>query len=342
MKPVIRPWPRPTLVTPPRAARGRHLGLRLVLIGVLLLQVPGLAVSAPAPTGDDAHLAQAARLLERMNTALRSLDYQGTLVYLIDNRLETLHLVHRVEQGRVQEQLISLSGPVRTVTRERDRVTCAMPNGRPIQVRSRFQPNFTQPEPIDPQALTDRYRIEIPGSARVAGRDADVVAILPRDHMRYGYRFHLDRATGLPLKSDLIDDQGEAIEQLLFTTIDLGSTPSDPAPGDTVAAAQTDPSPTHWRFDERPAGFERASHDAMEDAQGAKVDHFVFSDRLSSYSVYIEDNIANGLTGVTRIGAVHAAGRVVDGHQVTAVGEVPAATVEAAVAGARWSRQTGP
>ena len=33
------------------------------------------------------------------------------------------------------------------------------------------------------------------------------------------------------------------------------------------------------------------------------------------------------LRGLSRMGAVHAFGREIDGHQVTAVGEVPAATV---------------
>lgn len=326
-----------------RQTAGRRLrGARLVLIGLLLFQGFGAAVGAPADTGQETDLAVATRLLDRMNAALHSLDFQGTLVYLIDNRMETLHLVHRIEQGRVQEQLTSLSGPVRTVTRERGRVICLLPDGRAIRVKSPDRPQLMQSGPIDPQALTDRYRIQILGNARVAGRDADVVAILPRDDVRYGYQFHLDRATGLPLKSDLIDDQGQAIEQLLFTTIDLSRASAEPAPVPAVAEDRVEPSPTHWRFDERPAGFEQASHDVMDDPQGAKVDHFVFSDRLSSYSVYIEDDTADGLTGVTRIGAVHAAGRVVDGHQVTAVGEVPAATVEAAVAGARWSQETTP
>jgi sigma-E factor negative regulatory protein RseB len=82
-------------------------------------------------------------------------------------------------------------------------------------------------------------------------------------------------------------------------------------------------------------------HDIMRDASGAEVEHFVFSDRVSAYSVYIEAGTEDGLEGVTRIGAVHAAGRRADGHQVTAVGEVPAATVEAAVAGAWLDTSSG-
>ncbi|WP_169338464.1 MucB/RseB C-terminal domain-containing protein [Lamprocystis purpurea] len=316
-------------------------------IGLAMLLGWCLLPRVSAQVADAIDLGPATRLLDRMNGALRSLDYQGTLVYLIDNRLETLHLVHRIEHGRVQERLVSMSGPLRSVTRERDRVTCVMPNGHPILVKSQSRRAFMQPEPIDPRALSDRYRTELLDSARVAGRETDVVAIRPLDEVRYGYQFYLDRATGLPLKSDLIDHRGEAIEQLLFTSIELsGTTAASPASADApppvFAAPPTDPLPTSWRFDPRPAGFELTMHDVMEGPQGAQIDHFVFSDRLSSYSVYIEGNAMDGFDGVTRIGAVHAAGRVVDGHQVIAVGEVPAGTVAAAVSGVRSAGDATP
>ena len=69
-----------------------------------------------------------------MSDALRSLSYEGTLVYLHDNKLETLRIVHRVEDGQVREQLVSLNGPVRTLTREKGRVTCELSNSHPISV----------------------------------------------------------------------------------------------------------------------------------------------------------------------------------------------------------------
>jgi len=306
----------------------------------LVLAVLALA-SARAETDQatpDDQQARAKVMLERMNSALRSLNYEGTLVYLLDNRLETLHLVHRVDEGRVQERLVSLSGPVRTVSRDRDGVTCVMPNGHPITVKHHGGRNLLGAERIDPKALAEHYRVTVLGSARVAGRDTDVIAIHPLDALRYGHQFHLDKATGLPLKSDLIDQAGDSKEQLMFTTLDLKPSPppmsatesdSDPESADGAEARPA----TDWRFTNRPAGFEPIMHDRMAAPNGALVEHFVFSDRLSSYSIYIEDDSAEGLDGVTRIGAVHAAGRRVSGHQVTAVGEVPAATVEGAVAG---------
>lgn len=304
----------------------------LVLAGLLAL----VAAVSSADEGADE---RATLMLERMNGALRSLDYEGTLVYLFDNRLETLHLVHRVDAGRVQERLLSLSGPVRAVTRDHGRVTCVRPDGHPISVKSYAGRNLLRSERVDPAALADRYRISLEGEVRVAGRETDVIAIEPRDSLRYGYRFHIDRETGLPLKSDLIDERGEPIEQLMFTSISTQVASGDPgvetavAQGRSSEADARNAGPSRWRFDGRPAGFDLAMHDVMRDPDGAEVEHFVFSDRLSAYSIYIESGAEDGLAGVTRIGAAHAAGRRIGDYQVTAVGEVPAATVEAAVAG---------
>jgi len=295
-----------------------------------------------------------------MGKAVRSLDYEGTLVYLLDNRLETLHLVHRVDGGQVQERLVSLSGPPRAVIRSRGRVTCTMPNGHPVSIKSHGGQRLLRAQSIDPAALAGRYRVELSGSARVVGRETDVVTIRPLDALRYGYRFHLDRETGLPLKSDLIDLAGDPIEQLLFTSLALDnrgpsampptevsnptlvSNPTEVSdPGeDAASAAQAGTTP--WRFDRQPAGFEQTMHDAMQDPSGARIEHFLFSDRLSSYSVYIELDTEDGLAGVTRVGAAHAAGRRVGRYQVTAMGEVPAATVEAAVAGVRRAPESAP
>lgn len=321
------------------AARLWHLGLAALL-----------GLCAGPGTADLGDVERASRMLGEMDQALRSLDYEGTLVHLQENRLETLHLIHRVEGGRVQERLVSLSGPVRAVTRERDRVTCVMPDGNPISVKSHTGRNPLRPLQIHPELLEAHYQLAMEGVARVAGRDTDVVAIKPRDALRYGYRLHLDRISRLPLKSDLIDQTDEPIEQLMFTSLLL---PADTAQARPAPATGPEAGPSNddtgvpqmsggWRFDPMPPGFEAIFYDVLRAPGGSEVEHFVFSDRLSSYSIYIERDAPEGLAGVTRIGAVHAAGRRVEGHQVTAVGEVPAATVEAAVAGVRPSAEEGP
>jgi len=325
----MRPWWATAVV----ASLGRTVA---ALLAVVLLGIQGSAL------GDDQ--AGVARLLGRMNDALRSLDYEGTLVFLSGNRMETIHLVHRVEGGQVQERMVSLSGPIRAVSREPHRVTCVLADGHPILVERHRSGHLLQTAAIDPGAITDSYRVELLGRARTAGRDTDVIAIRPGDDLRYGLQLQLDTVTGLPLKSDLIDHDGEPIEQLMFTSLVVSETgrgvPVAQAPVAPGAEAQEQDGPvrpTRWRFERVPPGFEQRMHDVVVGPGGDEMEQFVFSDRLSAYSVYVETGGEDGLDGVSRIGAIHAAGRRVDGYQVTAVGEVPAATVLAAVNGAHLS-----
>jgi sigma-E factor negative regulatory protein RseB len=277
--------------------------------------------------------------LARMASALRSLSYEGILVYAHDSRLETLRIVRRVENGKVHELLESLNGPVRMVTREQDQVTCHLANESPILVRSKgLGSDLLRPRALNPEALAPHYVLHPLGEARVAGRQTDVVGIIPRDALRYGYRFYLDVDSGLPLKSDLMGTEAKPIEQIVFTSLTLHpEAPSDTDPPAATARSspqapasqQTGP----WRFKGMPAGFELVMADRSAIAAGSNTEHYVLSDGLASVSVYIERGVEDGLQGGSRIGAVHAAGARIAEHQVTVVGEVPAVTVQSVLAG---------
>ena len=63
------------------------------------------------------------------------------------------------------------------------------------------------------------------------------------------------------------------------------------------------------------------------------VAHLVFTDGLASVSVFVESRSARrpadqqAVAGVASVGSASAFTTVIDGHKVTAVGEVPPATV---------------
>lgn len=275
--------------------------------------------------------------LQRMATAVNTLSFEGTLVYLHRNRLETLYLEHAIQDGEVRERLVSLTGPVRTVMREDDEVTCILPNSHPISVkRHGVAQGLLHPQGLDPDQLAGHYAVRPLGAARVAGRQTDVIGVMPRDELRYGYRFYIDQETGLPLKTDLLDTDAEPIEQVMFTTVRLMDSPPPVLP-DTSATSL--PRPTkdlgRWRFEQLPSGFKLIVHQGRASGQLGQLEHFLLSDGLAAISVYIEPDTGAGLDGETRIGAIHAAGGQIAGHRVTVVGEVPVATVVAVLAGIR-------
>jgi len=292
----------------------------------------------------------AGEYLTRMADALRSLSYEGTIVYLYESKLETLRIVHRVEEGQIHEQLVSLNGPVRTLTREKGGIICKFSDSHAISVQGQGGgKGMFHAWTLDPGALGDHYRVRILGTARVVGRQTEVVGIIPGDDLRYGYRFYVDRESGLPLKSDLMGQQANPIEQVMFTSLVLleskGAIPADEgqAPRRRPSEAKSVvPDSLPWRFDSLPPGFVPVIYNEWRDAGGKPVKHILLSDGLASVSVYVESDPQEGLDGNTHIGAVHAAGKRVAGHQVTVVGEAPLVTVEAVLAGIRYGPRGRP
>jgi sigma-E factor negative regulatory protein RseB len=327
-----------------------RLGASL-LLGLLVPWVGAANDAEQAPDAEHSPIA----LLGQMSRALSELEYEGTLVYLNGHELSTLRIAHRISGGQAHESLLALSGPVRAVARSRQTVTCVLPDARAISVpRHPTHAATLHSGTLDAERLRPHYLIHRLGRSRVAGRDTLVVGIIPRDDLRYGYRFFVDEDTGLPLKTDLMDSSATPIEQVMFTEIEFLSEDSDDSVVPSAAAlepldakvpftaglanARPTSAPvdaTPWRFSDLPAGYEVVSGDPPASGTPSERRWFMVSDGLSAVSVYIEPDQGYGLAGHKRVGAVNAAGRLLDGYQITVVGEAPLQTVQAIAAAVR-------
>jgi len=323
------------------------MGRRCEALGLAIGGCLLLAGWLPAAAGEDETL-EVQDLLERMAQAVQELNYRGIFVYLQNNQLETLHIEHRVEGDRRLERLISLNGSPREVVRDGDKVTCIVPDENAVLVeehtpRSRF-PSLV---PMQVAGLADHYDFRAMGRDRVAGRSARLVAIVPRDRFRYGYRLYIDEQTALPLKFDLLGESGLPVEQTMFTQLEVVAlseanveppedpTVNQPEPLPEEHHEQAATQPQRWQFHDLPTGFALRLQELRADSSGAPpLEQYVISDGLASLSVFVEQSDDNeGLRGGSRMGAVSAWGGEVDGHQITVVGEVPPATVRKVMEG---------
>ncbi len=300
---------------------------------ILLLASPG-AIAA-----GDAHA-----WLMKMERAARTLNYEGVFVYQQGNVLESMRIVHSVNDGVVRERLVSMTGATREIVRNENEVQCYLPDENSVFIEHRTAESKTFPA-ILPERLSDldkSYGLQMGRRARVAGRDAQSILIKPKDNYRYGYRLWADQVTGLLLKATLLDEQGKTIEQFMFTSIRPGAVipPTDLQPQQAIKGregemqdqtVQTNQQPA-WKVEELPPGFRLSAFLTRKLAKhNRSMDHLIFSDGLAAVSVFVEkaqEGAGSSVSRATRqMGAVHAYAKVVDDHQVTVVGEVPAATV---------------
>lgn len=294
--------------------------------------------------------------LERMNHALSTRNYIGVFTHNHGGRVETLRIIHRVRGRDVSERLLSLDGPGREFIREGEELTCYFPDKRTVLVeRSSPDGPLLGALPAIDAGDSNVYEIRGGERERLLGRTTRLVALHPRDQYRYGYRLWIDEQTSMPLKTQVCDQQGTVIEQIVFSNIDLPERIPD-----SMFKPQVDASGYRWLRAEQqlassapsrlweamrlPPGFRMANRSAQAlPGSSEPVAHLVFTDGIASVSVFVEPRKAGQpAPGPARIGSSSTYSTVVDGHQVTAVGEVPPTTVEFIAKGVKAPKAATP
>jgi sigma-E factor negative regulatory protein RseB len=289
----------------------------------------------------DASAQEARAWLDKMNRAVEELNYRGTFVHVLEGAAETLHIIHRNADGRSGERIVSLDGVGREIIRQDDQVRCILPDRRVVLLEERKDLSpLVSALPSYSAEIEAHYELTLRSSARVANRPAQVLQIKPRDEFRYGYMLWLDQETAMPLSSQLIDDKGVIVEQILFTEIELPSAiPAEElaATIDTTGFEMLRPPESSpltqdipWRAAAVPGGF-KLSVATQSPIAGSEtpVEHLVYSDGLATVSVFIEDpnTKAEVSEGFSTMGSTNAFSLTLRGRKVTAVGEVPRQTV---------------
>jgi sigma-E factor negative regulatory protein RseB len=282
--------------------------------------------------------------LERVNHALTTLNYDGVFSHWQGGRVETLRIIHRVQGGAVKERLVSLDSSGREFIRTGTELACYLPDQRTVLVERQPAASLLLGSlPTFDAASAEYYDIKAVRRTRLLGRRAQVIAVTPKDEFRYGYRLWIDEATGTPLRTELCNGQGQIIEQVVFASISWPSRIPDSAFKPDIATdgfvwlrEQSGPimsssAQVIWSAIRLPPGF-HLSVRAAQNMPGLAdpVDHLVFTDGIASVSVFVEPrtHADHALSGSAQVGSASTFATIINGHPVTAVGEVPPQTVQ--------------
>ena len=303
----------------------RALPLLSLLVGSCMA-VPALAANSSP---------EANEWLNKLAQAEQTQSYQGSFVYERNGSFSSHDIWHKVQGGNVSERLLQLDGTAQEIVRVDGKVQC-VGGGLASDVTA---PPDTAPRVLDPLKLMGWYDLAMSGKSRVAGRDAVVVTLTPRDQHRYGFELNLDRQTGLPLRSLMLNEKGQLLERFQMTRLEP-KVPSDndlhpSASCKPVAAAAPARSPVSgWRSDWLPPGFELINSAVRrEPGKGSTVSTLMYDDGLVRFSVFLEPVKDEGGADVrTQLGPTSAVSRRLNTPKgkvmVTVVGEIPLGTAE--------------
>ena len=279
------------------------------------------------------------QVLEKMNHAMEVLNYQGTVAFLKNGKLEPMKYVHAAEKGVQQERLLSLNSPLREIVRDAGKVSCLFKETQRMIVDHRpFERSFLVDVPKNLDEMGSIYQFEMVGEENIAMLPSYVVAIQPKDNARYPRKIWIEKKQFLPLKAVLYDNSGIPLEQVVFTEIEVKDMLPfvdvkflDAAhPAQHIHQLQRQSSDqAAFVVTELPKGFREVffTRKPMHNAE-QPVDHLLLSDGFTTVSIYMENKSAAMQSGLQSVGAVNSYSRTINNYQLTVMGEVPAETVK--------------
>lgn len=325
------------------------IGLRKVLLGLFALF--GLMGFASQTFAVDE--TQLWTLISQTHEKARSLNYSGYLSTKSGEHTQNSRLEHFATAEGEFELIEKLDGQPSRWIRHNDQIQCIIPDRKLIlsekrQINSSFPRVFTNAD--GSASLAQFYSIDELPTRRVAGRQARVLRLIPKDQMRYEYRLFVDKEHSLLLRSESYSRQGELLERVGFSEItfssDLSKKPVliEAGPGWKEASTKIlpiDDRKLPYVLPQSLQGFSKMNAFCRMKDNNQEVHQAVFSDGLATLSVFIQKaQTGQSLPSVPMShGAVMSKSEIQGTHLVTVLGEVPVVTLDTFLKSVKWKSQ---
>lgn len=282
-------------------------------------------------------------LLQRVIAAGRSANYAGEFSYQLRGMSGVSRVTRVVDAAGDHERVEFLGGSLREIIRTNDEVHRYLPESRTIIVDRASVGRYPLRLALSAKAISEVYTVRAGETAQIAGHPALQVVLDPRDGLRYGHRLWIDSASGLLLKAQMLDEQGQVLEEFAFNEVSIGGnidrtrlragfTPSADWQVVSLRGTELRPDEAEWSFTGLPPGFRQISLTRRPLRQGEPdVLHAVFSDGLVSVSVFIETMGKQRMSvppSTARSGSTGILKRTLGDSKVTVLGEVPTAALQ--------------
>lgn len=287
-------------------------------------------------------------MLQQMNQASRSLDYELAFINITKQGVESLRYRHALENQQTLAQLLQMDGPRREVVLRGNEISYFEPGLEPFTLNGDHIVDAL-PSVIfaDVKLLAPYYNFISVGRTRVVDRSCEVIRVVARDGMRFSYIVWIDEDSKLPLRVDLLDRDGETLEQFRVIAFDVGQQVANEMrsfsrltlppllrlpPNDSVSF--------NWRAGWVPDGFKEISRSRRTLPSVAEpVESRLYSDGLFSFSVNVSPARASSGDGqYLRQGRRTIHTEVRNNAEISIVGELPPMTAKRVAEAVRFNR----
>lgn len=288
--------------------------------------------------------------LLRMHEASRKRAYVGTFVVSSGANMSSARIWHVCDGDLQMERVESLSGAPRSTFRRNEQVITFLPESKTaLSERRESLGLFPDLLKAADSSIGQFYTAKQTGRERVAGFEADVVMLQPKDSLRFGYRVWSEKKSGLVVKLQTLDVDGRVVEQAAFSELQLDAPVSmakltqmmgntEGYRIETPELVKTTATAEGWTMKSTVAGFKPMSCynrpvSAPDGANPESTMQWIFSDGLASVSLFVEafDRRRHVHEGSMTMGATNTVTRRLSDKTgdwwLTVVGEVPSSTL---------------
>ncbi len=288
-------------------------------------------------------------LLSQMSQASQQLSYELSYILIEKNSIEPILYRHARYEDAAYAHLMYLSGPIREIIRRDGEVSYIETGTEPFTIESAKMVAPVMPMlNSDVETLRQYYDYVMVGRAREAGAPTQVLRVVPKDGLRYSYIVWIDEQSKLPLRADLVDRDGEVIEQYRTISykindrlVEIMGSLKDARLPEVLTLPKGNVSDSHWKVTWMPDGFKANELNRYQLAlSNQMVESQLFSDGLFSFSVYVAQRDAHSLKGqLVRQGRRTLHSYVRGDFEISVVGDIPPSTAKRIAQSVAFSQQ---
>ncbi|KEY57071.1 sigma-E factor regulatory protein RseB [Serratia sp. DD3] len=279
----------------------------------------------------------AGAILQQMSSASRSLNYELAYISVSNQGIESLRYRHAVVDKQPLGQLLHMDGPRREVLQRGGGISYFEPGLEPFTLSGE---HIVDALPAivfaDFSTLQKYYDFISVGHTRISDRPCDVFRIVARDGSRFSYVIWIDTENRLPLRVDLLDRDGEMLEQYRVISVVVGEQVMSVMQGlldanlpPLLSLPAAKKLTFNWTTGWLPAGVkEVASNRRKLPNMTDQVESRLYSDGLFSFSVNITPSGSDTSQQFYRQGRRTIQTEIRDGYEITVVGELPPTTAK--------------
>ena len=178
----------------------------LILLASLLL------ICAKASADD----LSAEALLQQMQSAVSQQNFELSMVKARQGRLEPIRFSHGIIDGKEVAHLSYLDGKAVEFLQRQNEYTFFENTHEPYTLKgARFPGVWSSLVRMPLPRVMESYDPVLAGRSRVAGLVAQVVRLVPKEADKYGFVLWIDEQSHLLLRVDMVDREGNLVEQVL-------------------------------------------------------------------------------------------------------------------------------